>query len=335
MGNNIGHKKEGNAERGKETTQLPKSQKKYTMEERKAKKMEELVNRFGRLLKPKYEKAQVLSTAGGFSTVIKALNTGLDREEAIKAIDLDAVVEEGLTMEKVMQEVTMLAKLDHNNIVKVYNKLRRNDDKFDYLFVIMELCTSTLVDTLKAHSNGVPIKEARNILSQIVDGVAYLHSKLIIHRDLKPANVFIKEGIIKIGDFNISKEIGKGDMTRASQMLVTIHYCPPERAIHRQPGDYRVDLWSIGVIYFQLLHGIRPFNGATVEDLCHNIEFIKYPPITKGDDFDRKVIQMCLVNEKDRCYITDLQNFIKDTPKACYIYIYIYIYIIGATHGKD
>ena len=267
----------------------------------------------------------MVSTAGGFSTVIKALNIGLEREEAIKAIDLDAVVEEGLTMEKVMQEVTMLAELDHNNIVKVYHKLRKTTEEYDYLFVIMELCTSTLVDSLKAHPNGVPIKEARNILYQIVGGVAYLHSKKIIHRDLKPANIFIKEGIIKIGDFNISKEIGKGDTTRASQMFATLDYCPPERIIHRLPGDYRVDLWSIGVIYSQLLHGILPFTAATVEDFYHNIEFIKYPAITKGDAFDRKVIQMCLVNEKDRCYITDLQNFIKDTPKACYIYIYIYI----------
>ena len=303
------------------------------MEERKAKKMAGLIKRFGKLLEPEYEKAKVLSTAGGFSTVIKALNTGLEREEAIKAIDLDAVVEEGLTLEKVMQEVTMLAKLDHNNIVKVYNKVRKNNDKFDYLFVIMELCTSTLVDTLKAHANGVPIKEARNILSQIVDGVAYLHSKKIIHRDLKPANIFIKDGIIKIGDFNISKDIEKGDVTRPSQMLLTLHYSPPERAIHQQPGDYRVDLWSIGVIYFQLLHGYHPFTAATMEGLCHNIEFIKYPPITNGDAFDLEVIQMCLVNENDRCYITDLQNFIKDAPKACYIYIYIYI--IGATHGRD
>ena len=300
------------------------------MEERKAKKMEGLIKRFGRLLEPEYEKAKVLSTAGGFSTVIKALNTGLEREEAIKAIDLDAVEEEGMTMEKVNQEVTMLAKLDHNNIVKVHNKLRRTTEKDDYLFVIMELCTSTLDDALKAHPNGVPIKEARNILSQIVDGVAYLHSKLIIHRDLKPANVFIKEGIMKIGDLNISKEIGKGNTTRASQMFATLDYCPPERAIHRQPGDYRVDLWSIGVIYFQLLHGFLPFTGAIEEDLYHNIEFIKYPAITKGDTFDRKVIQMCLVNEKDRCYITDLQNFIKDTPKVCYIYIYI----IGAGRGR-
>ena len=282
------------------------------MEERYSLKMARLIKRLGKLLEPEYEKAKVLSTAGSFSTVIKALNTGLKREEAIKAIDLDTIEEEGLTMEKVMQEVTMLAKLDHNNIVKVYNKLRKTTEDFDYLFIIMELCTSTLVDTLKSHPNGVPIKETRNIISQIVDGVAYLHSENIIHRDLKPANVFIKGGIMKIGDFNISKEIGKGDITRASQMLATLDYCPPERAIHRPPGDYRVDLWSIGVFYFQLLHGVLPFTGESEEDLYHNIEFIQYPPITKGDDFDRKVIQMCLVNEKDRCYITHLQNFIKD-----------------------
>ena len=311
----------------KKGRQLPKPQKLYTKEERKASKIERLIKILGKLLEPEYEKAQVLSTAGGFSTVIKAVNTGLEREEAIKVIDLDAVVEKGLRMEKVMQEMTILAKLDHNNIVKVYNKLRKTTEEYDYLFVIMELCTSTLDDTLKAHPDGVPIKEARNILSQIVDGVAYLHSKKIIHRDLKPANIFIKEGIIKIGDFNISKEIGKGDITRPSQMMATFHYSPPERAIHRLSGDYRFDLWSIGVIYFQLLHGIHPFTAATEEDICNNIEFIKYPPITKGDPFDSKVIQMCLVYEKDRCYIADLQNFIKDAPKACYKYIYIYIYI--------
>ena len=198
--------------------------------------MERLIKIFGKLLEREYEKAEVLSTDGNFSTVIKAVHTGLEREEAIKAINLDAVEEKGLTMEKVMQEVTMLAKLDHNNIVKVHNKLRRTMEEYDYFFVIMELCTSTIVDTLKAHPNGVPIKEARNILSQLVDGVAYLHSKMIIHRDLKPASVFIKEDIMKIGDFNISKEIGKGNTTRASQMFATLDYCPPERAIHRQPG---------------------------------------------------------------------------------------------------
>ena len=270
----------------------------------------------------------MLSTAGGFSTVIKALNRGLEREEAIKAIDLDAV---GLPLEKVLQEVTMLAKLDHNNIVKVYNRLRRTTNKFDYLFVIMELCSSTLMDTLKANPKGVPMKEARNILSQIVDGVAYLHSENIIHRDLKPGNIFIKGNQMKIGDFNISKEIGKGGITKASQMLATLDYCPPERAIYRQPGDFRTDLWSIGVIYFQLLHGFLPF-GVIEEQIYNNIEAINYPPITNGDAFDCKVIQMCLVPEEDRCSITDLQNFIKDTPKAL---IYNPIYIIGANYGGD
>ena len=104
----------------------------------------------------------------------------------------------------------------------------------------MELCTSTLI--IKAHPKGVPTKEALNILSQIVDGVAYLHSENIIQRDLKPANIFIKGNYMKIGDFNISKEIGKGGVTKASQMLATVDYCPPERLIYRQPGDFRADL---------------------------------------------------------------------------------------------
>ena len=276
------------------------------MEDQKAR----IIKRFQNALEDKYTNAEILSLAGGFSIVLKAMNRELEREEAIKAIDCERLLDDGMTMEKIEKEVTLIAKLNHKNIVKVHNKIRKTTDDRDYIFIIMELCTSTLADTVREHPEGVPVPQARKLLKQIVEGVNYLHGKKIIHRDLKLDNIFELEGVLKIGDFNISKEEGKGVTTTANQMFVSLKYAPPERLVDRNPGDSRADIWSIGVIYYLLLHGVHPFVG-TNQQVFENIEKINYSPVTKGDPFDLEVLQMCLAQEKDRCYIGQLKEFIK------------------------
>ena len=280
------------------------------VEGRKAVKAQKVVKKYEEMLMKVYSIIELLSTSGGFATVLKGKNIGLDRWEAIKAIDVDFIEDAGLTLEKVEQEITMLAKLDHKHIVRVFNRIRETTEEWDYIFMIMELCDSTLVDILNLHPDGAPKLLARKLIIQIVKGVSYLHSQGIIHRDLKPENIFMKEGLVKIGDFNISKEIGIGNTTRASQMLLTCDYAPPERAVHQLPGDKMVDIWSIGVIYYRLLEGKLPFTGHTLAQLLRNIENIIYPPLRKGDDFDIKLIRMCLVPEKDRADIAQLIEFL-------------------------
>ena len=248
-----------------------------------------IIKRFRNVLEEEYTNAEILSQVGGFSIVLKAMNRVLEREEAIKAIDCDKLLNDGITMEKIEKEVTLIAKLNHRNIVKVHNKIRRTTDDYDYIFIIMELCTSTLADTVREHPEGVPVPKARKLLKQIVEGVNYLHDKKIIHRDLKLDNIFELEGVLKIGDFNISKEEGKGVTTNTNQMFLSLKYAPPERLIDQNPGDSRADLWSIGVIYYLLLHGVHPFVG-TNQQLLENIAKINYLPVTKGDDFDLQVI---------------------------------------------
>ena len=289
-----------------------------------------IIDKFRNVLEEEYMNAEILSQVGGFSIVLKAMNRVLEREEAIKAIDCDQLLKDGITMEKIEKEVTLIAKLNHKNVVKVYNRIRRTTAYYDYIFIIMELCTSTLADTVREHPEGVPVPKARKLLKQIVEGVNYLHDKKIIHRDLKLDNIFELEGVLKIGDFNISKEEGKGITTNASQMFGSLKYAPPERLVDQNPGDSRADIWSIGVIYYLLLHGVYPFDG-TNKQVLENIAKINYSPVTKGDHFDLQVIQMCLVKEKDRCYIGQLREFIKTkglvpVPTTVYIYIYIYIY---------
>ena len=295
------------------------------VEERKALQRAKIAKSFQKLLIQEYLKIEVLSRSGGFSTVLKGTRIGLNREEAIKAINLDSIEDSGLTTEKIEQEMNILAKLDHINIVKIYNRIRKTTAEKDYMFVIMELCTSTLADTIALNPQGISVGKAREYLKEIIEGVEYLHSQNIIHRDLKPENIFLKGEHVKIGDFNISKEVGVGTTTKPSQMLLTLGYAPPERVILRQPGDFRVDLWSIGVIYYQLLHGFIPFTGDTYEELLTNIEEIRYPEITKGNEFDRKIIQMTLVNERKRCDINELSDFIRGGGESLVYYIYIYI----------
>ena len=269
-----------------------------------------LIKRFRNVLEEEYMNAEILSQVGGFSIVLKAMNRVLEREEAIKAIDCDKLLADGMTMEKIEKEVTLIAKLNHKNVVKVHHRIRRTKEDYDYIFIIMELCTSTLADTVREHPEGVPVPQARKLLKQIVEGVNYLHGKKIIHRDLKLDNIFELEGVLKIGDFNISKEEGKGVTTTASQMFLSLKYAPPERLVDQNPGDSRADIWSIGVIYYLLLHGVHPFVG-TNQQVLENIAKINYLPVTKGEHFDLQVIQMCLVQEKDRFYIGQLREFIK------------------------
>ena len=299
-------------------------------EERRAKLVKRVEDRFQEILRAEYLNIHVLSTSGGFSTVLKGLNIELQREEALKAIDCDSSEFASLTKEKVEQEVTMLAKLDNKYVVKVYHKIRKQTEDYDYMFIVMELCDSTLADTLKGGKGigmGIEGQRARRYLEQIVKGVSYLHSKNIIHRDLKLANIFLKEDQVKIGDFNISKEIGIGVATQANDMLLTVPYAPPERLILRLPGDKRTDIWSIGVVYYYLLQGHLPFTGDNHQQLMDNIEHIKYPPLKDSTPYDLQIINMTLAHETHRATTKELFNFVREQRLAnVYLYIYIYIY---------
>ena len=301
-------------------------------EDRIAKKNKKKAEKFQKMLIGEYKEIRILSTSGGFSIVLEGINIRLGRSEAIKAINCDTLGKSGLSMENVEQEINLLAKLNHHNIVKIHNLIRRTTEDYDYMFVVMELCGGTLMDIIKEHPEGVPRAQALNVLKQLVDGVFYLHSQGIIHRDLKPENVFMEGGVVKIGDFNISKEVGVGTTTTPSQVMLTYAYSPPERAVFGEKGDFRIDLWAIGVIYYILLQGEMPFTGDSHKELLDNIGRVVYPPLSKGEQFDTQVIQMTLVLEKDRININQLREFIMDhalSPKPepkVYIYIYIYIY---------
>ncbi len=133
-------------------------------------------------------------------------------------------------------------------------------------FVVMEYVAGpSLASVLKQYPGGMPLQEIRHWLKGLVDGVAYLHDHGIVHRDLKPANLFMEEGIVKIGDYGLAKLITPSHGTEHSESIGTCHYMAPEIG----SGKYNkpIDIYSIGVILYEMLTGKVPFDGETVNEV--------------------------------------------------------------------
>ena len=292
----------------------PSTQKKS---ERKIRK-EILSLKYANLLKNKYIEIDILGT-GGFSIVLKGWNKMENRFEAIKAINLETLYQTELEISRVETEILILRKLDHQHIIRIFDTSSYQKLNEEYLFISMEYCENTLENVLKQE---IPRDIAREYLLQIIQGVAYLHINNIIHRDLKPNNIFLKEGMIKIGDFNISKIKGVGPTTRQSKTLFTLEYASPERLEGK--GDELMDSWSIGCIYYQCLYGKNPFEGANETEIIKKIKGCEYniPENAYLEDID--IIKMTLVPEAERISIKNLEIYLND-HQVLDIYIYIYI----------
>ena len=161
-----------------------------------------------------------------------------------------------------MKEVGLLLKLRHNNVVKIYETLET--DK--HIIIVMELCAGG--DLMNYVRKRRRLKEpyAKLIFKQLIDGLAYIHSKCVAHRDIKLDNILLDgKGVVKIGDFGVSKQCENKDQKMREQ-CGTPAYIAPE--ILRDRGySFNVDLWSAGVVLFAMLYGTVPFKASSMEEL--------------------------------------------------------------------
>jgi serine/threonine protein kinase len=193
---------------------------------------------------------------GGMGMVYRGHDEVLDRDVAVKTLALDGNFDED-SRKRFEVEAKAAAKLQHPNIVTVFELGQERSIPY----IAMELLPGYDLETLLRSNEAMLLAEKLDIMAQVCRGLHYAHERHVIHRDVKPSNIrLLDDGSVKIMDFGIAK-IANTNLTRTGMMVGTVHYMCPEQ-IQGQSVDGRSDVFSVGVILFELLAGRRPFEGA-------------------------------------------------------------------------
>lgn len=209
----------------------------------------------------RYELEETIAS-GGMATVWKAHDRVLARRVALKLLHHHLASDEGF-LERFRREALAAARLTHPNVVAIYDTgTEERGDPIHY--IVMEHCGGgTLADLLRK-DGPFPTDRVIDVGTTICDALDYAHSKAIVHRDVKPGNVLIgDDGVLKVGDFGIAKAVNATtDITTTGKIIGTVAYISPEYASDRDL-DARSDLYSLGIVLYELAVGKVPFDETT------------------------------------------------------------------------
>ena len=232
---------------------------------------------------------------GGFGEVYFATSDA-GKEVALKLIRRNLDIE--------LRGVRQCLNLKHHNLVSLYDI---RSDAADDEWVVMEYVDGeSLEDILERHPKGLPVEQAVEWLRGIVAGVGYLHSSGIVHRDLKPGNLFLERsgaapgsalsGVVKIGDYGLSKFISASKRSGQTESVGTVHYMAPEIAGGRYGRE--IDLYAIGIIFYEMLTGHVPFEGESVGEVLMK-HLTAEPDLSKVDEPYRTIVARTLTKDPE------------------------------------
>lgn len=240
--------------------------------------------------------------SGGMGIVYKAHDSKLDRIVALKFLPPNMSSDESVKT-RFIQEARAASALDHANICTIHDV---GEDENGNLFIVMSYYDG---NTLKygLQSGAFEPAEAVRVGHQIALGLARAHEAGIVHRDVKPANIMVTDrGDVKILDFGVAKLSESLDLTKAGSTVGTAAYMSPEQA-RGDSVDSRADIWSIGILLYEMLSGAAPFGGGYEAALVYAI--INEDPAPLSDDIDPElsgIVQKCLAkNSSDRFQTAD------------------------------
>jgi serine/threonine protein kinase len=205
---------------------------------------------------------------GAMGVVYKATDSVLERTVAIKTVNMSLERDGADRFEaRFYQEARAAGGLNHPNIVTVYDVGKAGD----VAYIAMEFIEGVELRTLIGEGKPMPVAEAVSIAAQVADGLSYAHQHGVVHRDIKPANIMVTPGSpVKITDFGIARMRASGELTQTGMMLGSPKYMSPEQVIGKR-ADHRSDVFSLGVILYEMLTGTTPFNGDNVTALMYQI----------------------------------------------------------------
>lgn len=216
----------------------------------------------GQLIDERYKIIKSIGE-GGMANVYLAYDTILEREVAVKILRGDLSEDEKF-VRRFQREANSASSLKHPNIVEVYDV---GEDNGKY-FIVMEYINGKTLKSLIKKRGVLTVEEVVDIMLQLTSAVSCAHDSYIIHRDIKPQNVMILEdGRVKITDFGIAMALNSNELTQTNSVMGSVHYLPPEQA-NGSGSTIKSDIYSLGILMFELLTGRVPFKGENAVEIA-------------------------------------------------------------------
>ena len=268
----------------------------------------------GTCLDDRYEIVEVIG-AGGMAVVYKAIDQRLNRFVAVKILR-DELARDEEFRARFQIEAQAVAMLSHPNIVSVYDVSHTAGVEY----IVMELIEGVTLMQYMQKKGALSWKEAAHFSTQIAKALEHAHSKGIVHRDIKPQNIMIlRDGTIKVTDFGIAA-LESAQEQRSDQTVGSVHYIAPEQARGETP-DTRSDIYSLGVVMYEMLTGQMPYDGETAEQIAlKHIAGVAVPPRQLNaeipEELERITLKAMNADIRERYQsaselLTDLEEFRK------------------------
>ncbi len=250
----------------------------------------------------KYEILEKLGQ-GGMGVVFKARDTKLNRFVALKFLSREVTARQEFK-QRFIHEAQAASATEHLNICTIYEI---DETAAGQIYIGMAFYQGETVRD-KIQRTPLPLEEALDIFTQLIRGLSQAHHQAVIHRDIKPANIMVtSDGVVKILDFGLAKFSGPSELTRVDQVVGTVFYMSPEQA-RGEDVDHRTDLWSAGMVFYQMLTGRLPFKGDRAGTYVHSL--LHDPPIPPSafrDDIPDEaedLILKCLEKSPEGRYVS-------------------------------
>ncbi len=277
----------------------------------------------GKVFERKYRLVRLLGE-GGMGAVYEAEHTILNRTVAVKVMH-PVIATNPIAVDRFFREAQAASAIGHPNIIEIFDVGKDDDGE---VFMVMELLRGESLEALLDKRGRLPAPRTIEIILQVLSALHAAHHKGIIHRDLKADNVFLAVDArlreeVKILDFGIAKVQGSDfdtdmGLTKTGTVLGTPHYLSPEQARGGKNIDHRIDIWTVGVLMYEMLTGEMPFEGENYNEILSKVLLDEPTPINELVPEVPKglvaVVEKALTKDRDERYVT-VSEMIEDLMK--------------------